>query len=89
MKQQDIEMSHEEAECYDMFVMWKILHSPPALPGQICPEDKAAMLTMLTWQNDYRGMQESIADQKRNAASSKGSSTPGKHSTTKTQKVMG
>ena len=81
-------MTPEEAENYDMFVMWKVLHSPPDLPGQIKPEDKAAMMTMLSWQNDYRSMQESMEEQRAKAAANKPGAT-GKHTTTKTQNVVG
>jgi hypothetical protein len=88
-RQQPIEMTTAEAECYDMFVMWKILHSPPAMPGQIAPEDKASMMTMLEWMNDNQRMQESIRDQKAEAARNRGSGAAGKHTTTKTQNVMG
>jgi hypothetical protein len=89
MSQQQIEMTVEEAECYDMFVMWKILHSPPALPGQIAPEDKAAMMTMLGWQSDYNRMQDSMREQKANAAANRGGGAPGKHTTKHTKTVMG
>lgn len=87
-RQQSVEMTMEEAECMEMFVMWKILHSPPAMPGQICPEDRAAMMTMLEWQNDNSRMQESIRAQKEEAAKNRGSGVAGKHSVTKTQNVM-
>ena len=86
---QSIDMTPEEAECYDMFVMWKVLHSPPAMPGQIAPEDKAAMMTMLGWQNDTQRMQQSIADQKREAASNRGGGATGKHTARTTKNVMG
>lgn len=88
-RQQPIEMTPAEADCYDMYVMWKVLHSPPAMPGQIAPEDKASMMTMMEWSSDNHRMQESIDEQKRNAAKNRGPTTAGKHTTTKTQNVMG
>ena len=93
--QQQIEMSVEEAECLDMFVMWTKLGTKPweGMTGEDAerkPEDVIAMITMFSWQSDYHRMQESIAEQKANAASNRGSSnTPGKHTQTKTQNVMG
>jgi hypothetical protein len=93
-QQTQIEMSVEEAECLDMFVMWTKLNTPPwdGMVGEDAerkPEDIVAMITMFSWQSDYHRMQESIAEQKANAASNRGPSTPGKHTQTKTQNVMG
>jgi hypothetical protein len=92
--QQQIAMSVEEAECMDMFVLWTKLGTKPweGMVGEDAerkPEDVAAVITMLSWQSDYHRMQESMAEQRAAAAANRGPSTPGKHTTSKTQRVVG